>query len=141
MKKLIAIAATVVLLPVTAVAAETFNESFESNRAMYGNGHTFTWNGKQYSTDHQEEIEARVDATKANANSLIAKAKAANAEAAKVGFEWKLTKGILQKAEAAVAEGNYAKALNLAAQAKYHARIGVEQQAYADKNWHFSVPK
>jgi hypothetical protein len=60
---------------------------------------------------------------------------------AKVGFEWKLTKGILKDAEAAVASGDYRKALNLAAQAKYHARIGLQQHAYAEKNWHLSVPQ
>ncbi|MGY8871821.1 MAG: hypothetical protein ACKVJE_15390 [Pseudomonadales bacterium] len=140
MKKLIAIMATVVLLP-TAAIAETFDEAFEMNRAMHGNGYTFTWSGEQFSTDHQEEVEARVDATKENAEGLIAKAKAHNAAVAKVGFEWKLTKGILKDAEAAVASGDYRKALNLAAQAKYHARIGLQQHAYAEKNWHLSVPQ
>jgi hypothetical protein len=37
MKKLIAIMATVVLLP-TAAIAETFDEAFAMNRAMHGKG-------------------------------------------------------------------------------------------------------
>ena len=140
MKKLIAIVATVVFLPAAAMA-ETFDDAFDMNRAMHGKGYTFTWSGKQYSTDHLEEVEARVAATKENAEDLIAKAKAKNAEVAKVGFEWKLTKGILKDAEAAMVSGDYRKALDLAAQAKYHARIGLQQHAYAENNWHLSVPQ
>lgn len=139
MKKLIAMMA-VVLLPAVAMA-ETFDEAFEMNRAMYGKGHAFSWEGKEYSTNHQEEIEASVEATKENADALIAKAKAKNEEVANVGFEWKLTKGILKDAESAAAEGDYRKALDLAAQAKYHSRMGLQQHAYAENNWQLSIPQ
>ncbi|SIS62231.1 hypothetical protein [Neptunomonas antarctica] len=148
MKKLIATLATVlatvlangIFLPTVAVA-ETFDEAFEMNRAMYGKDHSFSWTGKQYLTTHPEEVEASVEATKENAEDLIVKAKAKNAEVAKVGFEWKLTKGIIADADAAVTTGDYRKALNLAAQAKYHARIGLQQHAYAEQNWQLSVPQ
>ena len=139
MKKLITMMA-VFFLPNVAMA-ETFDEVFEMNRAMYGKGHTFNWEGKEYSTNHQEEVEASVEATKENADALIAQAKAKNEEAAKVGFEWKLTKGIIKEAETAAVEGDYRKALDLAAQAKYHARLGLQQQIDAEKNWHLSVPQ
>ena len=139
MKKLIAMMAVVLLSGVA--MAETFDEAFEMNRAMYGKGHTFSWEGKDYSTNHPEETEASVEATKENADALIAKAKAENEEVAKVGFEWKLTKGIIKDAESASAEGDYRKALNLAAQAKYHARMGLQQHAYAEKNWQLSIPQ
>ncbi|WP_372741294.1 hypothetical protein [Neptunomonas sp.] len=139
MKKLITMMA-IVLLPNVAMA-ETYDEAFEMNRAMYGKGHTFSWEGKEYSTNHPEEVEASVEATKENADALIAKAQLENEAAAKVGFEWKLTKGIIKDAEAASAEGDYSKALNLAAQAKYHARLGVLQQIDAEQNWHLSVPQ
>ncbi len=139
MKKILATAA-VILLPTMAVA-ETFDEAFEMNRAMYGKNHSFAWEGKQYNTLHEEEVEASVEPTQANAEALIAKAKAKNEEAAKVGFEWKLTQDIIKSAEAAAAEGNFQKAMDLAAQAKYHARMGLRQHDDAEKNWHLSQPQ
>jgi len=140
MKKGLIIAAALALAP-TFAAAETFQETFEMNRAMYGKNHMFTWNGKEYSTNHQEEVEASVEATKANAEDLLAKAKAKNKEVAELGFEWKLTRGLLKDAKKAIDGGEYQKALDLAAQAKYHARIGIQQYHYAQKNWHLSVPQ
>lgn len=140
MKKVMTIAATLVLAP-GFVAAESFQDVFEMNRAMYGKNHTFEWNGKLFSTNHEEEVEAAVAATKENALDLIAKAKAKNKEVAELGFEWKLTGGILKAAEKAVEAGEYRKALNLAAQAKYHARMGIQQHAYTEKSWYLSVPQ
>lgn len=140
MKKVITIAATLVLAP-GFVVAESFQDVFEMNRAMYGKNHTFEWNGKQYSTNHEEEVEAAVAATKENALYLISKAKAKNKEVAELGFEWKLTGGILNAAEKAVEAGDYRKALNLAAQAKYHARMGIQQHAYTEKSWYLAVPQ
>lgn len=139
MKKIMLLSA---LLAVSAtVSAQTYNEAFETHRAMYGKGHSFTWEGKQYTTDHPEELEAKVEANQANAEDLIAKARAENEKANAVGFEWKLTRDILKEAEQAVAEGQYQKALNLAAQAKYHARIGIEQHALAERDWQNAVPQ
>lgn len=140
MKKVLAVAAVLAMAPLS-VSAESFQDAFESNRAMHGKNHTFEWNGKTYSTNHEEEVEAAVPATKENAMDLIAKAKAKNKEVAALGFEWKLTGGILKNAEKAAAEGDYRKALDLAAQAKYHARMGISQYEYAQKNWHLSVPQ
>lgn len=141
MKKTL-IAATVVLtlLPGLA-AAQSFEEAFEKHRAMYGKGHAFEWQGKQYLTYHEEEVEADVEATAENARSLIDKARAKNKEVAALGFEWKLTGDIIKDAEQALADGDYRKALDLAAQAKYHARIGIRQHEYAQSNWHLSVPQ
>jgi len=139
MRKALMIAA--LTLAPTFVAAETFQEAFEMNRAMYGSDHVFTWNGNQYHTNHEEEMQARVEATKANAEDLLAKAIAKNKEVNELGFEWKLTAGILQDAQTAIDAGEYQKALNLAAQAKYHARIGIQQYHYAQKKWHLAVPQ
>ena len=139
MKKFVLITA-LALAPALA-SAETFEDVFEMNRGMYGPGHTFTWEGKEYTTDHEEEREAAVDATQANAESLTAKAKAKNKEVAALGFEWKLTRDILKQAETAVQEGEYREALTLAAQAKYHARMGIRQHAYSQSHWHLSVPE
>ncbi len=125
----------------TLVAAETLQEAFEENRAMYGKGHSFTWQGKKYTTDHPEEVEASAKPTKANAEALLASAVAKNKEVAKLGFEWKLTGGILKDAQKALDAGDYQKAMNMAAQAKYHARIGIQQHEYAQQNWHLSVPQ
>ncbi|WP_370278305.1 hypothetical protein [Pontibacterium sp.] len=86
-------------------------------------------------------MEAAVAATNENALDLIAKAKAKNKEVAELGFEWRLTGGILTDAEKAVEAGDFRKALDLAAQAKYHARMGIQQHADAQKSWHLSVPQ
>ena len=67
--------------------------------------------------------------------------KAKNKEVAELGFEWKLTGDILKKADQALADGEFQTAMDLAAQAKYHARIGIAQYHYAQKNWHLSVPQ
>jgi hypothetical protein len=140
MNKGLIIAAALATAP-TLVTADSFQEAFESNRAMYGNDHVFEWNGGKYHTNHEEELEARVKASKANATALLAKAKSKNKEVAELGYEWKLTGEILTNAQKAIDEGDYQKALNLAAQAKYHARIGIEQYHYAQANWHLSVPE
>lgn len=139
MKKGLLIAA--LALAPTFAAAESFQEAFEMNRAMHGADHQFTWQGKQYTTTHQEEMEARVQPTKANAEALLVSATDKNKEVAELGFEWKLTEGILKDAQKAIDEGEFQKALNLAAQAKYHARMGIEQYHHAEKNWHLSVPQ
>ena len=139
MKKGILIAALAIAS--TFAAAESFQEAFEMNRAMYGPDHVFTWNGNQYHTNHEEELEARVKATKTNAEGLLAKAVAKNKEVGELGFEWKLTGDILKNAQKAIDNGEYQKALDLAAQAKYHARIGIQQYHYSEKNWHLSVPQ
>jgi hypothetical protein len=140
MNKGLIIAAVLALAP-TFAAAESFKDAFEMNRAMYGKNHTFTWQGKQYTTMHEEEAEAAVKATKANAEALLAKAKAKNAEVAKLGYEWKLTRGILTNAQTAIDKGEYRKALNLAAQAKYLARMGIQQYLCAQANWYLAVPQ
>lgn len=138
MKKLLTL--SLLLFPVLA-GAQTFQEVFETNRAMYGKNHTFEWEGKTYTTMHPEEKEAQAEPTKANAEALLAAAKADNEKAAAVGFEWRLTRGILKKAEQAITDGQFQKALDLSAQAKYHARMGLVQHAYAEKNWQMSAPE
>lgn len=140
MKKIITVAAGIMLASSFA-SAQSFQSAFESNRAMYGKNHVFEWNGNQYTTQHEEEAEAAVTANRKNALDLITKAKAKNKEAAELGFEWKLTRDIIADAEQAVEAGEYRKALDLAAQAKYHARMGIAQHAYAEKHWHLSVPQ
>ena len=135
------IIATALAMAPTLVTAASFQDAFESNRAMHGNDYVFEWNGGKYHTNHEEELEARVKANKANASALLAKAKSKNKEVAELGYEWKLTGEILTNAQKAIDEGDYQKALNLAAQAKYHARIGIQQYHYAQKNWHLSVPE
>ncbi|MBN3564775.1 hypothetical protein [Aliamphritea spongicola] len=139
MKKVMILCAAVLFSQ--AVAAETYQEAFNKARAMYGKGHEFQWQGKTYKTLHEEEIEADVDATEANAKALLDKAIAANKKVADVGFEWKLTGGLLKKSAQAIEAGDYRKALDLAAQAKYHARIGLAQYEYAEANWYKAVPQ
>ncbi len=140
MKKALIFAAALTLVP-TFVAAESFEEAYLKARAMHGQGAVFEWKGNQYAAIHEEEAEADVAATAENAQMMIDKAKAKNKEVAELGFEWKLTRGIIKDAEAALTAGEYRKALDLAAQAKYHARMGIKQYHYAQSNWQLSVPQ
>ena len=139
MKKVMILCAAVLFSQVA--VAETYQEAFNKARAMYGKGHEFQWQGKTYKTLHEEEVEAAVEATQANAQALLDKAIAANKKVAAVGFEWKLTGGLLKKSAQAIEAGDYRKALDLAAQAKYHARIGLAQYEYAEANWYKAVPQ
>jgi hypothetical protein len=139
-KALIATVAALTLVP-TFASAESFNDAFLKARAENGKGYVFEWNGNKYVALHEEEAEANVAATADNAQKMIDKAKAKNKEVAALGFEWKLTGDIIKSAEQALADGEFRKALDLAAQAKYHARIGIEQHSYAQSNWHLSVPQ
>jgi len=66
------------------------------------------------------------------AEQAIADAKAANAEAAALGFEWRDTGDLIAKAEKALADGDEAKALELANQALAQAEAA-KAQAAAEK--------
>ena len=123
------------------VAAQNFDDVFNAQRAMYGKGHTFTFAGKQYTTEHPEELEAAAEATAENAKALIASAKAQHAQARALGFGWSLTKGIIKSADRALKAGNFRKAMQLAAQAKYHARMGIVQHHRSQKEWIKAVPQ
>ncbi|MGD8782864.1 MAG: DUF4398 domain-containing protein [Thioalkalispiraceae bacterium] len=66
-------------------------------------------------------------ATEQAAKDAIAAAKQANKEAKAVGYEWRDTGKMIKKAEKALADGDYDKAIKLANQAKRQAEIAVEQ--------------
>jgi hypothetical protein len=140
MKKYLPLVAALVLGSST-VAAQSFEDAFNAERALYGNGHTFTFEGKDYTTDHPEELEAAADATEANAKALIASAKAKRKEVIAIGYDWTLTKGILKSADKALKAGDFQKAMNLAAQAKYHARMGIAQYHSSAQQWIAIVPQ
>jgi nucleoid-associated protein YgaU len=65
----------------------------------------------------------------AAAQQAIDAAKAANKEAAAVGYEWNPTGGLIKKAEAALASGDTDKAIKLADEATKQAQDAVKQQA------------
>lgn len=72
------------------------------------------------------------------AEQAIADAKAANAQAKKVGFEWRDTGKMIKKAEKALADGDDAKAIKLANQAEQQAKdaqaqAATENQKFLDK--------
>ena len=121
--------------------AETFQEVFNKHRAMYGKGHEFTYEGKTYQTYYPEEVEAMAEPSRDNAEALVASAEAKRQDAAAVGYEWRFTGRILKQAQEALAEERYQDAMDLAAQAKYQARMAIQQQAYAEENWHLAVPE
>jgi hypothetical protein len=123
------------------VAAQSFDDVFNAQRAMYGKGHTFTFAGKRYTTDHPEELEAAAEATAENAKALITSAKALHAQARALGFGWTLTKGIIKSANQAFKAGDFHKAMHLAAQAKYHGRMGIVQYHRSQKEWIKAVPQ
>ncbi len=72
------------------------------------------------------------------AEQAIADAKAANAEVAAMGYEWRDTGEIIEQAEAAFADGDYDKALELANQALAQAedarrQAELEKQKFLDR--------
>jgi nucleoid-associated protein YgaU len=72
------------------------------------------------------------------AEQAIADAKAANAEVAAMGYEWRDTGKIIEQAEAAFADGDYDKALELANQALAQAedarrQAELEKQKFLDR--------
>ena len=130
-----------ILLGPNAVAAQSFEEVFNEQRALYGAGHSFIFAGKEYTTDHPEELEAAADANADNAKALIVSAKASHAEVKAIGFAWTLTNRIIKSAEQAFKKGNYDKAMKLAAQAKYHARMALAQYYRSEQDWINLVPQ
>ena len=65
--------------------------------------------------------------TKADAEKAIAAAKSANAEASKLNAEWRDTADLIKSAEEALAAADYAKAVELANQAKREADNAIAQ--------------
>lgn len=129
------------LLPMLVLASDEFTAVFELQRAMHGPGHQFEWQGQQYSTDHPEEIEAAVAATRTNAQALLAKAVARNNQVAALGNEWRYTRKLLAQGQTAIDQQQYRQALNLAARASYQARMALRQYHEVEASWMQLVPR
>ena len=140
MKKTISLLAALMMVS-GGVAAHPFNEAFNEQRAMYGKGHNFTWNGQSYITDHPEEVAAAVEANTANATALLAAAKNQYAQVLAVDFGWTLTKGLLKSASKALEAGEFQESMNLSAQAQYHSRMGLVQYEQSQTEWIMAVPQ
>ena len=140
MKKTISLVAALMMIS-GVVAAHPFNEAFNEQRAMYGKGHSFTWDGQTYITDHPEEVAAAAEANAANATKLLASAKAKYAEVMAVDFGWTLTKGLLKSAGKALEAGKFQDSMNLSAQAQYHSRMGLVQYEQSQAEWIMAVPE
>lgn len=139
MKKTISLVAVLMISGV--VAAHPFNEAFNEQRAMYGKGHSFTWDGQTYITDHPEEVAAAAEANAANATKLLASAKAKYAEVMAVDFGWTLTKNLLKSSNKALEAGDFRKSMNISAQAEYHSRMGIAQYHQSQTEWIMAVPE
>jgi hypothetical protein len=140
MKKTISLVAALMMVS-GVVAAHPFNEAFNEQRAMYGKGHSFTWNGQTYITDHPEEIAAAVEANAANATALLAAAKDQYTQVLAVDFGWTLTKNLLKSAGKALETGEFRKSMDLSAQAQYHSRMGIAQYHQSQAEWIMAVPE
>jgi nucleoid-associated protein YgaU len=79
------------------------------------------------STEETSEPAPKADAQKSAAEAAIAAADAALKKAASVGGEWRDSRKILKKAEAALKKGDYAKAIKLANQARRQGELGYAQ--------------
>ncbi len=108
---------------------------------MYGKGHSFTWDGQTYITDHPEEVAAAAEANAANATKLLASAKAKYAEVMAVDFGWTLTKNLLKSSNKALEAGDFRKSMNISAQAEYHSRMGIAQYHQSQTEWIMAVPE
>jgi len=140
MKKIITIAAVAALTASSIASAQSFEEAYNTARAQQGANGTFEWNGKKYNTLREEEVMAAKPATQANADALIAAAKAKHKEAREAGFAWRDTTKRIKEAMALAKEGKFQEAMDLAARAHYQARMGLVQRDYSEKHWIDAVP-
>lgn len=140
MKKIIMIAAAAAMSLSSLTLAQSFQKTFDMNRAMYGAGHTFEWDGKTFNTNHLEEELAAKPANKANAEMLLDAARSKYKESQEVGFAWRDTSVYIKEAESALAAGEFQKSMDFSARAHLQARRGVEQFEYAEKHWIDAVP-
>lgn len=79
------------------------------------------------STPEEPAAEATPAVTQADADKAIAAAKASIAEAKKLNSEWSMTDDLMKQAEEAYGAGDYAKAVDLANQAKAMADAAIAQ--------------
>ncbi|HEX5636306.1 MAG TPA: LysM peptidoglycan-binding domain-containing protein [Gammaproteobacteria bacterium] len=79
------------------------------------------------STPEEPAAEATPAVTQADADKAIAAAKASIAEAKKLNSEWTVTDDLMKQAEEAYGAGDYAKAVDLANQAKAMADAAIAQ--------------
>lgn len=140
MKKIATIAAVAALTVSSLTMAQSFQEAFDMNRAMYGAGATFEWNGKSYNTNYIEEELASKPANQANAQALFDAAKAKLAEVREAGFAWRDNVKYLKQAKEALEAGEYQKSMDLAARSHLQSRIGLEQAETAKNEWILAVP-
>ena len=140
MKKIATIAAVAALTASSLTMAQSFQEAFDMNRAMYGAGATFEWNGKSYNTNYIEEELASKPANQANAQALFDAAKAKLAEVREAGFAWRDNVKYLKQAKEALEAGEYQKSMDLASRSHLQSRIGLEQAETAKNEWILAVP-
>lgn len=141
MKQATMMLAAVLALPVGVVQAQSLEQVFNQQRALYGKGHEFTFEGKTYQTYHPEELEAMAEANSVNAQALIDSAEALRLKSAELGYEWRDPSLYLQQARALLVEGKCQQAMDLAARAKYQARVSIAQYEDAEANWQRAVPE
>jgi hypothetical protein len=123
------------------VVAVSFEDLFNANRALHGKGYHFMFEGNSYVTDHPEEIEAQGEANLDNAKALLISANNMHKKAKSLGYGWTLTAKIIKSAQKALKKGQYQHVMNLSAQAKYHARMGIAQYHASASDWNRFVPK
>lgn len=141
MKRKMLVPAVVTLLHAQGLYAASFEQVFNEQRALYGKGHEFSYGGKIHTTFHPEEIEAMAEPNAANARALIDGAEALRVESAAVGYEWRGPAIYIRQAREALAAGRYQSAMELAARAKYQARMSLKQYRNAEANWQRAVPE
>lgn len=140
MKAQIMMLSLALALPAAGAWAETFEQVFDQQRALYGKGREFSFEGKTYTTLHPEEVEAMVEPTRGNAERLIASAEALRRHSAELGYEWRDPGRYIRQAESALVDGEYQKAMDLAARAKYQVRMSIAQYEHVQAHWQDAVP-
>ncbi|MBA4501189.1 hypothetical protein [Marinobacterium marinum] len=141
MKMIALTLAASLMVPVAFAQEDTFEQVFNQQRALYGKGHAFTYAGQPYTTDHPEEIEAMAEPTRANAEALITSAEAMRQESESLGYEWRDPARFLKQARTALSENEYQRAMDLAARAKYQARMSIAQYESVNASWQQAVPE
>ena len=97
-------------------------------RLSMGNDTCFTCMARSSRTKVRARHIRATGATEQAAKDAIAAAKKANKDAKAVGYEWRDTGKLIKKAEKALADEDYAKAIKLANKAKRQAESAIAQE-------------
>lgn len=92
------------------------------------------WSGKQAIAET-----AGQDADRARYEAALASAEATRQQAAELRYEWNTIAPLIEKSQSAAAKGDFARATELADEARRHGEIAIAQAKHESEHWRESV--